>query len=365
MSRSILLEVNHPAQVHLFRYIYTELVARGNKVIVTTKHNTAIEYLLNCFAIPYTLIGYKKDNILSKAVMQLFHDFNTMRIVINEKIEIGIGSSITNDHVSLFTRMKSLHFSDDDEDIVPFITKYSYPFSDRIMAPDSLVFKKFPHKCISYAGTHELAYLHPNRFKPSKEVVNSVGLSEDEPYFVLRFVALKGHHDKGHMGISISQKRTLIELLRNYGKVFITSEKSIEPEFEKYRLPIPPENIHSFLFFAKMFFGDSQTMTSEAAILGTPALKCNTFAGRLSVPNELENRYGLCFSFQPNEFDDFMSKTNELLSMTDLNAVWHQRRQRFLLEKIDVTAFMVWFIENYPDSSFIMQESPDVQYNFH
>ena len=44
-------------------------------------------------------------------------------------------------------------------------------------------------------------------------------------------------------------------------------------------------------------------MTSEAAILGVPALKCNTFAGRLSVPNELEQKYGLCYAYQPCEFD--------------------------------------------------------------
>ena len=60
-------------------------------------------------------------------------------------------------------------------------------------------------------------------------------------------------------------------------------------------MPIPPESIHSLLYYAKMFIGDSQTMTTEAAILGTPALKCNTFAGKLSVPNELEEKYNLCY----------------------------------------------------------------------
>jgi hypothetical protein len=33
-------------------------------------------------------------------------------------------------------------------------------------------------------------------------------------------------------------------------------------------------------------------------------------------------------------------------------------------DKIDVTAFMVWFIENYPESKRIMKENPDYQYKF-
>jgi hypothetical protein len=35
-----------------------------------------------------------------------------------------------------------------------------------------------------------------------------------------------------------------------------------------------------------------------------------------------------------------------------------------LRDKIDVTAFMVWFIENYPDSVNIMKENPEYQDRF-
>ena len=34
-----------------------------------------------------------------------------------------------------------------------------------------------------------------------------------------------------------------------------------------------------------------------------------------------------------------------------------------LVDKIDVTAFMVWFIENYPTTVKIMKENPDYQNN--
>jgi hypothetical protein len=35
-----------------------------------------------------------------------------------------------------------------------------------------------------------------------------------------------------------------------------------------------------------------------------------------------------------------------------------------LSEKIDVTAFLVWFIKNYPKSVKIMKENPEFQERF-
>ena len=108
--------------------------------------------------------------------------------------------------------------SDDDEEMVPFITKYSYPFATVIIAPDCIQFKKFNQKVVSYSGYHEVAYLHPSYFSPDTSVLNELGIKNKEDFFILRFVALKGHHDNGHIGISLSQKRELIKYLSNTEK---------------------------------------------------------------------------------------------------------------------------------------------------
>ena len=118
------------------------------------------------------------------------------------------------------------------------------------------------------------------------------------------------------------------------------------------------------MYYATMFVGDSQTMTSEAAVLGTPAVKCNSFAGRLSVPNELEQRYGLCYSFLPEQQEVFFAKIEELLAMPDLKGEWQLRRQRMLADKIDYTRFLVWFVENYPQSRQTIIEQPEFQSQF-
>jgi hypothetical protein len=361
---NIIFEINHPGQVHLLRYIYFKLNEKGHQITVFAKNEKIISHLLNTYQIPYINLGNKGSGLTGKLLSQIVFDFKIWGHVKKNKTIMGLGSSITNDHVSFFTGMKSIHLSDDDEAIVPLITRFSYPFSDVILAPDCLKFPKFNKKVVSYAGTHELAYLHPNVFTPDITVLKEAGLLKNERYFILRFVALKGHHDDGHHGINYNQKLLLINLLSSFGRVIITSEKEIEPEFEKYRLPVSPEKIHSLMYYSDLFLGDSQTMTSEAAIMGVPALKCNTFAGRLSVPNELEYKYDLCYSYQPADFDKFYDHAQQLLDKVDLKDEWQKKRARFLDEKIDVTAFIVWFIENWPRSLRTMKEDADYQYKF-
>jgi predicted glycosyltransferase len=165
----------------------------------------------------------------------------------------------------------------------------------------------------------------------------------------MRFVAMKGHHDVGQQGLTLDQKEALVNLLKPHGRVIITSERAIEPEFEQYRLPVPPEDIHSLMAYSSMFVGDSQTMTSEAAVLGVPALKCNTFAGRLSVPNMLEQQYELCKAYTPEQFGDMYSNIEQLLAKdpTELKTEWQAKRQKMLSEMIDPTEFFVNYIENH------------------
>lgn len=361
---NIVFEINHPGQVHLLKNVYRNLVKRKHSVTVFAKDEYVINYLLNVYDIPFTNLGLKGSGLYGKLLKQLSFDYKIWKYARKDNVEIAVGSSMTNDHVSFLTRMKSIHLSDDDEDVVPLIAKYSYPFSDTILAPDCLKFPKFKEKVINYAGTHELAYLHPNVFNPDIRVVQEAGLELGEKYFILRFVALKGHHDSGHSGLNSSQKKELVNLLLPYGRIIITSEKEIEPEFEQYRLSVTPEKIHSLMYYADLFIGDSQTMTSESAIMGVPAFKCNTFAGKLSVPNELEKRYGLCYSYHPSDFKAFLTHLRHMLVYKNIKDEWSSKRQKFLSDKIDVTAFIVWFIENYPVSKKTMMENPDYQYNF-
>lgn len=360
----MLIDIGHPAHVHLFRNFYFEMKKRGEVPIVTVKNIPSAKLLLDIYSIDYIDIGKKSDTILGKLIYQLHYNWVLFKIVKKHKINFGLGTSITISHVSKTSSMKSFVFDDDDSSVEPLFAKFAHPFADFLISPDVLAYERKKKNHFTYAGYHELAYLHPQRFKPDPVVLKELDLIPGDVFFVMRFNAFKAHHDIGVRGLSIKQKQEIIKRLTKCGKVFITSEREIEPGFKKYQLNISPEKIHSFLFFATMFIGDSQTMTSEAAVLGTPAIKYNTFAGKLSVPNEIEKKYGLCFSYPPGKFNDMINKIEELIKQPNLKEEWGKKREKMISEKIDVTSFMVWLIENYPESLKIMKENSDFQKKF-
>jgi len=359
---NLLFDIGHPAHVHLLKNVARSLQSDGHHVYFSVRDIPVAKRLMNIYGMDYLDLGAKKDSRLGKIRTVIHQDRVLTKFVRKNHIECGLSSGIVLSHVSQLTRMKAFMFDDDDDSVEPLVVTFGHPFSDIVFTPDSI--SRATRHAIYYAGTHELAYLHPNWFTPDESVLQRAGIKKDERFFIMRFVAFKGHHDRHQRGLSSEQKKALIDLMKAHGRVIITSERAESPIFEPYLLPVQPEDIHSLMYYASMFVGDSQTMTSEAAILGVPAVKCNTFAGHLSVPNELENKYGLCFSFSPSDFDLFYEKVKSLLESPDTQIEWKKKRERFLADKIDVSAFFIWFIKNYPDSLKIIKENPDYQFQF-
>ena len=360
----ILIDIGHPAHVHLLKNFYFLTKENGHELFVTVKNIKSALELLSILGINYLNIGNKDDFIMSKAINQIKYNKKIFDLVNKNKIDIGIGSSVNLAHVSKLTNMKSIILDDDDDEVEPLFVKFAHPFCDTLLSPDVLREKRKKKDTIYYAGYHELAYLHPNWFEPDSSVLKEAGLNPGEVFFIIRFNAFKAYHDIRKHGLSFRQKLRLVNFLKDYGRIFITTERDIESELQKYQYKASPDKIHHFLYYATMFVGDSQTMTSEAAVLGTPAIRCNTFVGRISYLEEEEHKYGLTYGFAPNQFDKMLEKIKELLNTPNLKQEWQKRRQRMLKDKIDVTAFSVWFVENYPESARIMRENPEVQYRF-
>jgi predicted glycosyltransferase len=113
---------------------------------------------------------------------------------------------------------------------------------------------------------------------------------------------------------------------------------------------MPVEEIHHALHFASMYMGDSQSMAVEAALLGTPGIRYNCWIGKVSVLEELEHRYHLTRGIPLEEPEKVLAQMDEWLAIPNLREIWMEKRDQMLSEKIDVTAFFVWLIENYPQS---------------
>jgi uncharacterized protein len=360
----ILIDIGHPAHVHNFRNLARELEKKGHLVFWTVKDIEVAKRLLEHYGFRYFILPKKSDSVTGKVIKQVFYDLVILLICLYKRIDITIGTSVSIAHISRITKIKSFVFDDDDDDVQPLVTKYVNPFATVLLSPDALNGKRKRMDTIYYRGYHELAYLHPKRFIPDPTVLTELGISPEEPYFIMRFNVFKAHHDVGILGLSLEQKIKLIELLKPYGKIFITTEREIESELLPYRLKISPEKIHTLINYATILLGDSQTMTSEAAVLGVPSLRCNSFAGKISYLEEEEKKYALTFAYTPDRFDSLVEKLKQLLEMADLKREWQKRRQQMLNDKIDVTAFWCWFIDTYPLSFKIVMDNPEYQSKF-
>ena len=217
---------------------------------------------------------------------------------------------------------------------------------------------------IKYNGYHELAYLHPNRFNPDPEILKKYNLDTDSKYLIIRFVAWNATHDAHSKGLDMENKRMAVDEFSKYGRVFISSESSLPSDLEKYRLNISPEDIHHIMAFASLIFGESATMVAEGAMLGVPGIYLD-HNGRLYT-KDLEDHYDLVYNFTESNTDQLkaIKKGTELLLTPGLKEKWRINADKMISEKIDVSAFLVWFVENYPGSKRTLKENPEYQLRF-
>jgi predicted glycosyltransferase len=350
----LLIDVNHPAHVHLFRLAAREWEAHGHEIFWTARDKDIVVALLRNYGFDFQVLSTYRGGWVAMATEMVRRDWKLLRLVRQLKPDIMLGTSANITHVSRVVPARSIFFTESDPELIRLISYLSFPFADAIVVPDTLP-GVWPSKTVKHASYHELAYLHPNRFLPDPAVKHELGVGPDEPFFILRFISWGASHDVGEGGLTLEAKRKIIHTLSPHGRVFVTAESRLQPEFEQYRTRIEPNRIHDALYFARMFVGDSQSMTIEAAVLGTPAVRCNSMVGRTAVIDELEHKYDLSYGFRPSDVDQLIAKIEELLHLQDLNAQWLKKRDRLFEDKIDLTSWMVDFVERFPQKLYEQQ----------
>ena len=135
----------------------------------------------------------------------------------------------------------------------------------------------------------------------------------------------------------------LINEIKKYSKVFITSESELPQKLEKYKLQINPTEIHNVLYFSNLFIGEGATMASECAILGTPSIYINSLtAGTL----EAQEKDGLLNIFQSGEA--VITKAIDILKNDNSKDEQRKICNKVLESKIDVNQLIEQFILGYP-----------------
>jgi hypothetical protein len=331
----ILFDIGHPAHVHLFKNFIRYLSDKNHFVKVVIRERDLIERLLNHYNIPYIKISKAKTGALNMIQELVSRDLKMISLNKTYKFDVAFGVSVSISHLSAVSKVKSYCFADDDDDVVPLYAYLTYPFATKIINPRGIRFKRWANKRVFYDSYQKLAYLHPNNFHPDINILKKYNLTPHK-YILVRNSALKAHHDIGVGGINEIFWKQISPLLSGYE--VITSR-------ENQKNQIYPWDMHHILNFAKMLLTDSQSMSVEAAVLGVPNIRFNSFAGKISCLEELEKKYDLTYAFLPNQEDKFISKTSELLSIENLKEVWQDRKDKMIHDKVEFNQWLIDFFE--------------------
>jgi uncharacterized protein len=347
--------INTPAQVHFFKNIVRILRENGNDVYLLARDYGETISLLNEMNLSYYVYCNPPTSKFGKIFNLPFDVIRAYKYLKDLDIDIVTGFGIYDAYTSFLLRVPAIIFTDSE----PSANSKSYaiqyklyiPFVAVAITPDTFRDDLGP-KQIRIHSYKEMAYLHPKYYSPKEDILDLLGLEYGEDYAILRFNAFDAVHDVSRKGFSEEDKINLVKSLETYLRVVISSEGNIPKELKKYASDIPKNRIHDALYFSKLLVTDTQTMATEGAILGTPTIRCNTFVGNNDMGNflDLENNFHLMI----NCIDPKVATQKAVEWAKDKDEFkdnWLAKREKLLREKIDITKFMVSFIENYLPSS--------------
>lgn len=341
----IFIDIGHPAHVHYFRNFIKLMKSKGHRFFIAARDKEVTHSLLNHYQIEYVSRGRGRKGLLGKFFYILEADYRLLKLAkkFNPDLFLSFGSAYAA-HVSRLLRKPHIAFDDTEHAKLEHLMYV--PFTNVILTP-SCFFKKLGSKQKFFDGYMELCYLHPKYFIPNPSILNFLGVVEGEKYIIMRFVSWTASHDIGHSGLSLEMKYKAIKELSKHAKVFISSESELPNDLKQYQIRISPEKMHDILNYAYLYFGDGGTMASESAVLGTAAiLISSSTTGYLT---EEEEKYDLIYRFtgKGDSQQKALDKALSLIKMNDLKETFQIRKLNLLKDKIDVTEYMVNFIQDF------------------
>jgi len=340
-----LFELAHPKHYYQFRLVIQTLHKNpSNNLLIIARDKDVLLKVLKEDGIPFIVYGKHGKSIFSKffVLPTLFHSY--FKIIRKNKIDVVISKA--SPYAALLGIILDLKtIITPDSEIVTITKKLVAPLATSIITPNNYSLD-YGEKHKRFSGFFEDCYLHPDVFSPNKELVKKLGFSLKRPFFILRFISWNANHDINNYGFTSKEKIAIVNKLVRFGDVYISSEGVLPREIEKYRITIPHSKIHHVLHFASMYIGDSQSMATESALLGTPSIRYNSFVGENDMTNFilLEKKYKLLKNF--NKFSLMILCVDKFLSSSNNKNEWLKKRKKYYNEIGNVNYEIQSIIEN-------------------
>jgi len=331
-SRTVVVTIQHPAHVHFYKHTIRELERRNHDVHLFVVSKDVATDLLDAYGFEYEVLGERGPRYTLPA-RQAAVEYRLWRAArrLQPDVMTAIGG-VAVSHVAPLVGARSVVFTDTEHATVS--NRIAFPFADEVLTPDCYDADHGSNQ-VRYAGCHELAYLHPDRFRPDPSVLGEVGLTRDDRFVVLRHGGWGAVHDVGDGGFD--DVAEVVHRIESAGvDVVLSSESTHPPEVADRGIDLEPDRMHDLLAYADLFVGESGTMSLESAVLGTPAVYIHT--ARPGIVDRLD-RYGLLYPFHDdNRHEQGIETAIELLSA---NVDWADRRDEFVDDHVDTTEVVV------------------------
>lgn len=271
----ILIDIVHPADVLFFKRPIDDFLARGDELLVLSRHKDITCSLLDNLGVVHRSISRAGNGKMALLRELLLRDREIFRATrrFEPQVMLGFGG-VSISHVTQLTGVPSVAFYDSEN--AKLQTSITWPFISHLYVPLSYR-GPIPHnRTTRLPGTKDLSYLHPSAFRPDFEMALAAGLCAKRKNFFIRVVEWRANHDLGKSGWTPKALVALVNWLAQKGKVHLSAEREIPEELKVFRYSGDLESVHHLIAHCDLLVGESATMASEAAILGVPGI----YAGR-------------------------------------------------------------------------------------
>jgi predicted glycosyltransferase len=331
----VIFDIVHPADVLFFLHPMRIMAARGDQLLVLSRHKDVTVGLLDGFWIAHRPVSAAGAGTLGLARELVARNLAVLKAAWQFRPEVMIGvGGVAIAHVGTVLRIPSVSFY--YADTAHLQTRITWPFISHLYVPEPYRGPVPAGRTTRFGGVKELSYFHRDNFMPDRETALRNGLAPDRRNFFVRVVQWRANHDLGKTGWTEETLRGVVALLAAQGKVHLSSERQLPDDLKGYAYAGSPTELHHVLAGCSLYVGESATMAHEAALLGVPAI----YAGhdQPGTTRELA-REGLLVALEQANLPALAAACSELLTQ-DAGAAT-ARRDAYLRGRPNLAHYIV------------------------
>lgn len=303
----IIVDIAHYPHINFFKNAIFYLMRKGIDINIVVQPRGNLTSMLEYeYGMPYRSFGHHQSSVFGNMVNLVARDFALVNYLSTNRCDVATGiGSINLTHAAFVFRRPSVMFEDDIEYKLAYYP-YKY-FATNIVMPECLQGGQSKN-ILKYKGFKELAYLHPNYFKPSQYILKEYGLTAKNYIFIREVSNLTLNYS----GLNEGFLSKICPYLKDMGFDIILSleNKKLKAQYEDYCIILkePVSDIHSLLHHASLTIASGDSMSRESCLVGTPAI----YTGKRDMAINRELIKKGCF-FKVDDLSDVVQYAKKII----------------------------------------------------